>query len=383
VGLTDRDERAPLHQWLCDPLPRDVESRLDRLRDAEGITHIAVMPDVHLSQRFCIGTVIASPDRVYPEAVGSDIGCGMVAVRFDAGAQDVVGNEAGAERILRALRTTVPITRHGHRTVREVLPAELTQSELSTESLSKRAQRDGLSQLGTLGRGNHFLEMQSDDEGALWLMVHSGSRAMGKAIADHHLRGCEEEESGLRYLRAESHAGREYLNDLSWARLYAQLNRFEMVDSVAALLGQLLRIEMDEDSMISCDHNHVQQEQQLGSACWVHRKGALSAREDEPGLIPGSMGTESYHTEGRGCAEALLSSSHGAGRTMSRTEARQRISTKELNRQMRGVWFDRKAAARLRDEAPGAYKDVGAVMRAQRELTRIVRRVRPLLVFKG
>jgi tRNA-splicing ligase RtcB (3'-phosphate/5'-hydroxy nucleic acid ligase) len=277
----------------------------------------------------------------------------------------------------------VPIRRHRDRTGRDDLPFELNPRALSSGGLSNRARRDGLVQLGTLGGGNHFLEMQTDDEGALWLMVHSGSRAMGQAVAGHHMKRCETEASGLRYLVADSPAGREYVSDQEWARGYAHQNRLDMVDAVAALLEERFDVAMDDDSMISCDHNHVRQERHDGASYWVHRKGALSAQEGELGLIPGSMGTESFHTEGRGCAASLMSSSHGAGRAMSRTEAKRRISTKELNRQMRGVWFDRAAAARLRDEAPGAYKDVGTVMRAQRELTRIVRRVRPLLVFKG
>lgn len=264
-----------------------------------------------------------------------------------------------------------------------VLPEPVASLGLSTERLVKSRRRDGLVQLGTLGRGNHFLELQSDDEGALWLMIHSGSRSMGQAVAGHHLKRCAIEPEGLRYLEADSEAGRAYLNDVAWARAYARANRLEMVEAVAALMAELFGVEMDEGSAIHCDHNHVRRERHGGAELWVHRKGAVSASEGEPGIIPGSMGSVSFHTEGRGCAAALRSSAHGAGRAMSRTEARERVTTRALRRQMKGVWFDEERAGRLRDEAPSSYKDIGAVMRAQKELTRVVRRVRPLLAYKG
>jgi len=372
-----------LREWLCHPLPGDVRRRLDRLRASAGIRHIAVMPDVHLSGTFCIGTVIASHDRIYPEAVGGDIGCGMTAVRINALADEVVGDGSRAARILRGLHALVPINKHSRRTMPSALPPELDQEPLSASALEPRRRRDGLVQLGTLGRGNHFLEMQRDDHGGLWLMIHSGSRALGQAIASHHYRFCLEEPGGLRFLEADSPGAESYLHDLSWARRYAHENRLAMAEAVEALLEELFGVDLDRESLFSCDHNHVQRERHGASDLWVHRKGALSAREGEPGIVPGSMGTVSFHTLGRGCAEALASSSHGAGRALSRTDARKAISVRELRRQMKGVWLDPAKEARLLDEAPGAYKDVEAVMRAQRDLTRVVRRLRPLLVHKG
>lgn len=369
--------------WTCDPLPPDVTRRLNWLRASDGIQRIAVMPDVHLSGSVCIGTVIASRDRIYPEAVGGDIGCGMVAVRADALAEEVLGAKNLAERVLRGLGTLVPTNKHSRLTMPSELPGGLGEEPLSAKTLESRRRRDALVQLGTLGRGNHFLELQCDDQGWLWLMVHSGSRAMGQAIAAHHSRFCLEEAGGLRFLEARSPEGVAYLNDAQWARRYAEVNRLEMVEAVAALLEEFYGVGLDRASLFSCDHNHVQSETHEGSDLWVHRKGALSARDGEAGIVPGSMGTVSFHTLGRGCPEALSSSSHGAGRTLSRTMARKRISVRELRRQMGGVWFDRSKEAQLRDEAPEAYKDVEAVMRAQRDLTRIVRRLRPMLVHKG
>ena len=376
-------EGATVHTWLAESMPRDVRQRIDQLRASEGIDRIVVLPDVHLSRQFCIGTVVASRERLYPEAVGGDIGCGMAAVRFDAAATDVIGDGAAADRVLHALRRVVPTRRHGKRTVRPALPQVLDHEELSSESLAREAERDGRFQLGTLGSGNHFLELQTDDEGWLWLMVHSGSRAIGQAIARRHLKECATEPGGLRWLAADSREGQAYVSDVRWARRYAHHNRLDMIEAVEAILAEMLDVTMSEGTLITGDHNHVRREEHGGQMLWVHRKGALSAREDEPGIVPGSMGTESYHTVGRGHPDSLCSSSHGAGRVMSRSEARERISTRDLNRQMRNVWFDEGAASRLRDEAPGAYKDVREVMKAQKELTKIVRRVRPVLVYKG
>ena len=381
--MSVEERSVPVREWICDPLPSDVGRVLDRLRRSEGIERIAVMPDVHLSGSFCIGTIVAARERLYPGAVGGDIGCGMAALRFEAHAGGVLDGRADAQRVLRALRTLVPTNRHSAETMPMSLPEGLEEAALSAGSLGRRRRRDGRVQFATLGRGNHFLELQSDDEGWLWLMVHSGSRAVGQAIALHHLRHCSKEPGGLEFLEADSTAGRAYLADVAWARAYAHASRLGMIDAVEAILGELFGVETDPESLITCDHNHVQREDHFGHALWVHRKGALSAKCREAGIIPGSMGTESYHTEGRGCADALLSSSHGAGRRMSRTEARQRIREKDFRRQMSGVWYDESLGERLRDEAPGAYKDVGSVMRAQRDLTRIVRRLRPLLVYKG
>jgi tRNA-splicing ligase RtcB len=214
-------------------------------------------------------------------------------------------------------------------------------------------------------------------------MVHSGLRAMGQAITAHHLRLAERANTGLLFLDADSPGGQAYLRDAGWACRYAEASRRAMMDGVAVLLAELFGVTADAESVIHCNHNHVRREMHYGAECWVHRKGAVSAREGEPGIIPGSMGTASFHVTGRGHADALCSSSHGAGRRLSRSEARQAIGADDLERQLRDVWFDHRLADRLRDEAPAAYKDIHAVMRAQRDLTRIVRRLRPLLNYKG
>ena len=172
-------------------------------------------------------------------------------------------------------------------------------------------------------------------------------------------------------------------SDVDWAIDYAMQNRLAMARAVESLLGSLFEVAVDWSTLIHCHHNHVRQETHFGEQFLIHRKGALSAADQEPGVIPGSMGTRSYHVTGRGFSAALQSSSHGAGRLLPRAVARHQVSRMDLERQMHNVWFDAKRGDRLRDEAPAAYKEVGRVMRAQRELTRIMRQLRPVLVYKG
>jgi tRNA-splicing ligase RtcB (3'-phosphate/5'-hydroxy nucleic acid ligase) len=217
------------------------------------------------------------------------------------------------------------------------LPAGLAGRPLSHPSLDAVARRDARVQLGTLGRGNHFLEFQADEaDGRLWVMVHTGSRAVGPAVRDHHLdvAARRTESRGIACLDAESEAGRAYLHDVAWALDYARANRDAILAAVVEVVRELFGAAAITDSCIDCHHNFVRRETHLGEPLWVHRKGACPAAAGEAGIIPGSMGSVSYHTEGRGCAEALCSSSHGAGRAMSRESARRAISAKELRRQM-------------------------------------------------
>ncbi len=226
------------------------------------------------------------------------------------------------------------------------------------------------------------MELQRDTVGALWLMLHSGSRGIGQAIRDHHC-GAADGGSRLAMLDAGGLAGAAYLGDLEWALDYARQSRRRMAEVVAMGTAETLGARAQWETYADCHHNFVRREQHGSRQLWVHRKGAISAREGEPGVIPGSMGSPSFHVAGRGNVASLCSSSHGAGRVMSRTEARRQVSVKALLRRMDGVLFDHRLLNRLRDEAPQAYKDIGAVMRAQKDLTRVVRRVEPMLVYKG
>lgn len=263
------------------------------------------------------------------------------------------------------------------------MPDDLTRASLSDAKLEGLRREAGSLEFATVGSGNHFVELQADEDERLWLMVHSGSRALGPAIRDHHLARAESVGGGLKALSAEQESGVAYLNDASWARLFAAANRRQialMVDDVAfATVGGRLQWE----SAVATDHNHVEHETHGARRLWVHRKGAMPAWPEQPGVLPGSMGSFSYHVIGRGCADALCSSAHGAGRILSRTDARKSITVRDLRRQMRNVWYDFRLSERLRDEAPGAYKDIRAVARAQRDLVKVVRVLQPVLNYKG
>ena len=374
--MSDVGVDIPIRMWLAEPLPDDVRHAIYGLMRIPDLRYIAVLPDVHLAEDVCVGVALATAEYVYPAAVGGDIGCGMLAVALDADAAWLDRPEAAA-RLLAALYDVVPANKH--RSLQQ-LPHELLAVELSDTRLERVKRRDGSVQFGTLGRGNHFVEFQRDAEQRLWLMIHSGSRGTGQAITNHHRQRCERQ-SGLPGLPADEPRGRAYLHDAGWARRYASENRLQMARAIAALVAEEA-VSADWSTLIHCDHNHVAREEHFGQSWWVHRKGAMPADMDQPGLIPGSMGTCSFQVAGRGCAESLRTCSHGAGRKLSRSAARQ-LSDRDVLRAMHDVWFDRRMLAALREEAPGAYKDVRAVLRAQRELTRIVRELRPVLVYKG
>jgi tRNA-splicing ligase RtcB len=363
-----------VHRWLCEPMPKAVAQAIDRLGAARGVQHVAVMPDVHLAEHVCVGTVLGTDEWIYPQAVGGDIGCGMAAVRLVGGA-DAIADEVAAARLFTALREHVP-------PVRRFRPHEFALDGLSDTALHKRVERDARIEFGTLGRGNHFLEVQVDEAGQLWLMVHSGSRALGPAVRDHHLARGEQVGKGLVALPAGG-AGCDYLRDVEVAVAFAVQNRRAIAEAAERALQQALGLAVDWTSWFQGTHNFVRSERHGGRTLWVHRKGAASAAAGELGIVPGSMGTRSFHVEGRGVAAALASSSHGAGRALARGEAARRITVKDLERELRSVFFERELAGRLRDEAPGAYKDIGAVMRAQHDLVRIVRTLRPVLAYKA
>ncbi|MEM7168345.1 MAG: RtcB family protein [Planctomycetota bacterium] len=369
-------------RWTPEPLSAGVAATLQRLARTDGVARIAVMPDVHEAGDVCVGTVIAAKDRVYPAAIGGDIGCGMTAVRLH-GAGERLREHGVSARVLEGLAAMVPTNRHGRRSAVTALPEELLGQPLSTPRLQRLLARDGRVQWGTLGRGNHFLELQRDREAQLWLLVHSGSRAMGQAILKEHLPLCEKTNTGLPSLRAESAAARAYLADHNWALVYADSSRRRMALAAALLLEELLGVVLDESSWISSPHNFIRREVSAGVSYFVHRKGANSAAVDELGVIPGSMATPSYHVRGRGCERALCSSSHGAGRLMSRSEARRRMTARAFRQALDSVYYDVSRGRALWDEAPQAYKDIRKVMRAQSELVRIERVLSPVLSYKG
>jgi tRNA-splicing ligase RtcB (3'-phosphate/5'-hydroxy nucleic acid ligase) len=371
----------PVRAWLAAPMGLEVSDAIERLRRAPDVQRIAVMPDVHLSADVCIGVALATSQLIYPQAVGGDIGCGMLAVALNLDAAALDSPQAAA-KILADLGRAVPARRRNRRAMIPA-PADIAGDELSHASLRSIFRKEAATEFATLGSGNHFIEVQADEDDRLWLTVHSGSRALGQSIRDHHLLRGQSVNNGLRALDADSSAGTEYLHDAACARRFAAASRRAIAEEVGRVLAKALGAAVCWDTAVATDHNHMSRENHNGNALWVHRKGAMSAQLGERGVLPGSMGTLTFHVEGRGHEEALCSSAHGAGRLLSRTAARGQITERELRRQMKGIWYDFRKAENLRDEAPAAYKDIRAVLRAQRELVKVIRTLRPVLNYKG
>ena len=374
------DHSPAYHTWLAAPLEPAVRQVLDRVRRADDVVHLAVMPDVHLAADVCVGTAMATRRLIYPGAVGGDIGCGMLAMAFDASA-NLLADPQCAGRILRDIGEQVPGRRH-HRAATIPLPAECSAADLSHGSLAAVARGEAALQFGTLGGGNHFIELQADEDERLWLMIHSGSRAIGQAVRDYHVARATLRSARLSALDAETDAGRAYLHDAQWARNYADANRRAMAARVVEVVRSHGGGAIDEASVIAIDHNHVQPEHHGDETLLVHRKGAMPAADGAAGVIPGSMGTFSVHVTGSGNPASLHSSAHGAGRQLSRHAARERFGLADLRNQMRNIWFDPRRRDMV-EEAPLAYKDLRAVLRAQSDLVRITRRLRPLLIYKS
>lgn len=370
---------ARLRSFLPHANQRDLERSVRRLLEIEDVVSLALMPDAHVASEVCVGAVTATSNTLLPAAVGSDIGCGMVTLRVgaDSGAID----DDTAARILDGWYRTIPALAHPSAQA-PALPEEIGGLTLSPD-LEGLKRREARLELGTLGRGNHFIELQADEQDSLWLLIHSGSRAIGPAIRRHHERSAARSPHSLAMLPADNEMGRQYLSDCSFAARYAIENRRRMEALACEVLSSVLGAEPDPSTRIEVDHNHVRHERHEGRELWVHRKGAMGLNKGALGVVPGSMGTFTFHVEGRGCEAALGSSAHGAGRAMSRHEARRTLSIKHLLRDTKGVYFDERLKDVLCEEAPAAYKDIVAVMRAQRDLVRIRRKLRPCIVYKA
>lgn len=372
---------ATLRTWLPEPASPELAGALARLARTEDVVHVAVMPDAHVAEDVCVGTVTASRARLFPAAVGGDIGCGMLSVELDVPVEALADRTVAARLLGGFSRVIPPLLHRGGEA--PPLPAHLAERPLSSPALERLKGRDGRLELGTLGRGNHFLELQADAGGGLWLVVHSGSRGIGPRIRAHHEARAPRDPTGLAWLDAESVEGRAYLQDLAWASSYAAANRRALLAGALGVLEETLSARGVPSTELGCDHNHLRRECHFGEGLWVHRKGAMALDEGALGILPGSMGTATVHVEGRGHPDALRSSAHGAGRALRRGEARKLVPVRRFLRELRGVWFDHRLSDALREEAPSAYKDLGAVLRAGRELVRVTRWLRPLLVYKA
>src|SRR5215469_8951125 len=294
---------VPVRTWLSAPMDYDVSEAIERLRRAPDVQKIAVMPDVHLASDVCIGVAVATSNLIYPQAVGGDIGCGVLAVGLDVDATHL-RNPKTAGTILSELGRAVPSRRRNRRSIIP-LPDELANDALSHPGLESCRRNEGVLEFATLGSGNHFIEIQADEDNRVWLMVHSGSRALGQAIRDHHLARAANMGGRYRVIDARSAEGCEYLHDAYYARRFAEASRIAMAREVGGVFARTLQAQVCWDTLVTTDHNHVSPEDHAGCRLWVHRKGAMPARLSESGVLPGSMGTRSFHVEGRASEQAL------------------------------------------------------------------------------
>lgn len=386
---TKTDTRIPIKSWC-----RTVEAgALEQAGNLAGLNvtykHVALMPDCHIGYGMPIGGVIACIDAVIPNAVGVDIGCGILAVATDFEAKGMTTKLI--KEIIGEARAEIPVGFEHHRSAQnwegwKSAPLECVPVKQELESARY--------QLGTLGGGNHFIEIQAGDDGLAWLMIHSGSRNFGLKIAEHYHRAaqrlCEKNDvsltaKDLAWLPRDSREAVEYLAAMNFALNFAAKNRELMMERFSGIVCRHAHCHITQS--INIHHNYCAMERHFGRDVMIHRKGATSAAVGQMGIIPGSMGTPSYIVRGLGNPESFMSCSHGAGRAMGRNEACRKLSVVECDKAMEGIVFGRWSKGRRGEldlsEAPQAYKNIDEVIAAQSDLVDVVAKLRPLGVIKG
>jgi len=388
--------RVPLLVWTQDPEPQAMEQLAKIARLPFLHHHVAVMPDVHLGIGATVGSVVATRGAVIPAAVGVDIGCGMCAVRTSLRASDLPDS-------LRAVRNQierdVPVGQSEHE---QALPdwdgalelegTRVGLAELLAEhpKLAPRDSQKHARQMGTLGGGNHFIELCLDEAQRVWVLLHSGSRGIGNQIASYFIEraklaiareGIALPDKDLAYFPDGTQDFADYVRAVSWAQAYAKRNREAMLRLVTSALERTLPAFTLGGAVVDCHHNYVEREHHFGADVLLTRKGAVRARVGDIGIIPGSMGTRSYIVRGKGNPDSFHSCSHGAGRRMSRGKAREAFSVADVKTQTAGVECRKDAG--VIDELPGAYKDIDEVMANQADLVEIAHTLKQVLCVKG
>ena len=401
--IFEATDGAPIKHWTRGVDMEDAAH--EQLRNVASLPfihkHVAAMPDVHWGIGATIGSVIATKGAIIPAAVGVDIGCGMMAVRTTLTANDLPDNLSGARS---AIEAAVP---HGRTDnggandrgawgdvpdgVADVWASEFAESyDTITEKHPKALAHNNARHLGTLGTGNHFIEVCLDEDDRVWAMLHSGSRGCGNRIGTYFIQRAKKEmerlfirlpDKDLAYLVEGSELFANYVEAIGWAQRYAMRNREAMMAAVLRAMGSELPPFDTTDVAVNCHHNYVTKENHFGANVWVTRKGAVRARDGDMGIIPGSMGARSYIVRGKGNADSFHSCAHGAGRAMSRTEAKKRFTLEDHAKATEGV--ECRKDADVIDETPGAYKDIDAVMAAQADLVEVVHTLRQVVCVKG
>jgi len=382
-------EKKPIKLWLEDIEDGALEQAKNLANLPFTYKWVSIMPDSHQGYGMPIGGVLATENVIIPNAVGVDIGCGMCAVKTSLTNIDT----ETLKKIMGGIRKVIPVGFNKHKNKQEtnLMPDGVFGNKIIEEEFD-----NALYSLGTLGGGNHFIEIQKGSDGHIWIMIHSGSRNLGKQVADYYNKKAIElnkkyhslidEEKKLAFLPVDSEEGQAYIKEMNYCIDFALANRKLMIERIINIFKENIE-NLSEDSfedIINIAHNYARLENHYGKDVWVHRKGATSAKEGEIGIIPGSQGTKSYIVKGRGNKESFESCSHGAGRKMSRTQAQKELNIDEEKNKLddKGVLHAIRGVKDL-DEAPGAYKDIDVVMENQEDLVDILVELTPLGVVKG
>ena len=390
------ENRVPVKIWTEDVDERSIEQLSNIAKMPFIHHHVAAMPDVHLGIGATIGSVIATHKAIVPAAVGVDIGCGMLACRLSITANEL--DEVSLKKVFDQISRDVPVGRGQHQDKRALLDAAKPFEPRLTVLLQKHPQllksfgkeSKWVNQMGTLGGGNHFIEICLDEESRVWMMLHSGSRGLGNAMADYFIKLARKDmerwminlpDRDLAYFPEGSEHFGDYVEAVMLAQEYAAQNRQSMSDLVLAAMKRHLPPFEVTSEVVNCHHNYVDIEYHYGANVFVTRKGAIRARQGDLGIIPGSMGARSFIVSGKGNPESFCSCSHGAGRKMSRTQAVKEFTEADLIAQTEGV-VCRKDVGVI-DEIPGAYKDIDQVMRNQSDLVDILHTLKQVLCVKG
>ena len=380
--------------WL--PAEQIEDSAMQQIENLSRLPfifkHVGVMPDCHFGMGATVGSVIPTNRAIIPAAVGVDIGCGMIAVKTPLKREDLPEDLSD---IRKAIEHQVPLSAgHYNRSIKKTAKPRIEQMEAKAAELGRldfydKLDKNWRKQLGSLGSGNHFIEVVLDEEGYAWAFLHSGSRGVGNRIAVHHIKIAKAlmekwyinlPDADLAYLVEDTPEFDHYMTDLNWAQEFALLNREEMMERIIRLL-QYRCGDFEPVETIQCHHNFTQREHHFGKNILVSRKGAIEAREGQLGLIPGSMGTRSYVVRGKGNAASFNTAPHGAGRRLSRNKARNNFTMDDFDRDMVGIEVNRSEA--FLDELPGAYKDIDLVMEQSAGLVEILHTFRQIVNVKG
>lgn len=404
VLLNQKGEGRPVKAWIRGvPFEEEAKKQLERVASLPFIYRwVAAMPDVHLGKGATVGSVIPTQRAIIPAAVGVDLGCGMMAAQTTLTAGDLPESLGD---IRRAMEKAVPHGRTHQGRARDQgawhqLPAAVTTAwkglVTGYQALQERhpqlGQGNDVNHLGTLGTGNHFVEICLDENDRVWFLLHSGSRGVGNRIGTYFINLAREDmrehlanlpDKDLAYLSEGTRHFKDYVQAVSWAQDFARVNREMMMAAVVGAVQNSAGIPPFQltELAVNCHHNYVTRETHYGEAVWITRKGAVRAGAGELGIIPGSMGAKSYIVRGKGNPESFDSCSHGAGRRMSRAQAKKQFTLEDHRLATAGVECRKDAA--VIDETPGAYKDIDAVMAAQSDLVEIVHQLKQVVVVKG